>query len=197
MACPKGHWCAQGAANPCGSGTYNAIEGGDSLSVCVQCPAESTSEQGSTSRDDCKCREGHYATSLDSSLSCVACPVGSTCAAIGVTLARLPLEPGYYRTSNASSDLRHCPDAAGNNSGCVGGVGNGEGPCREWLEGPYCTLCNVTDKSRYYDEDESACLLCTGDAAAPIVMGVGIALVVIVALLLWARFKPHRSVACS
>ena len=54
--------------------------------------------------------------------------------------------------------MRRCPDAASNNSGCVGGVGEGEGPCREWLQGPYCKLCNVTDTSRYYDAGESACL---------------------------------------
>ena len=39
----------------------------------------------------------------------------------------------YYRTSNASADLRRCHDY-GNTSGCVGGVGGAEGPCKPGLE---------------------------------------------------------------
>ena len=124
------------------------------------------------------------------------CPVGSACLGSGVTLASLPLKPGYYRTDNASNDLRRCPDAAGNTSGCVGGVGEdgGEGPCREWLRGPYCRLCNVTDTSRYYNSEESACVLCEGNAAAPLLIGIFCVLAVIVFSLVWARFQPHRKV---
>ena len=39
---------------------------------------------------------------------------------------------------------------------------------KQWLRGPYCTLCNVSDASRYYDPDESECLLCEGSAEAPL-----------------------------
>ena len=39
----------------------------------------------------------------------------------------------YYRTSNASVDLRRCRDF-GVGSGCVGGVSDGEGPCKPGLE---------------------------------------------------------------
>ena len=38
----------------------------------------------------------------------------------------------YYRTSSASADLRRCRDY-GNTSGCVGGVGGAEGPCKPGL----------------------------------------------------------------
>ena len=51
----------------------------------------------------------------------------------GTTLATLPLLRGYYRTSLESDDLRRCPDF-GDNSGCVGGMGNGEGPCKPSLQ---------------------------------------------------------------
>ena len=70
----------------------------------------------------------------------------------------------------------------------------GEGPCREWLAGPFCKLCNVSGTSRYYDPGESACLVCEGNAAAPLVLGIVGALVVVVVALLWARFQPHRNV---
>ena len=98
-------------------------------------------------------------------VECVLCPVGSRCGEAGAPLASLPLLPGYYRTSNASDDLRRCPDF-GPDAGCVGGVGVGEGPCGAQLRGPYCRLCNVTDTSRYYDASGSACVPCEGDVAA-------------------------------
>ena len=40
----------------------------------MQCPAESTSEQASTSLDECLCREGYYATWLGGNLTCAVCP---------------------------------------------------------------------------------------------------------------------------
>ena len=45
---------------------------------------------------------------------------------------RLVCSIRYYRTSNASVDLRRCRDF-GENSGCIGGVGDGEGPCKPGL----------------------------------------------------------------
>ena len=69
------------------------------------------------------------------------CETGSSCSDdTKVTLALLPLLPGYYHTSKSSHDMRRCPDF-GDGSGCVGGVGFGEGPCKDWLGGPYCKLC--------------------------------------------------------
>ena len=61
-----------------------------------------------------------------------------------LTVASFPLKAGYYRTGSDSDDLRRCPDA-GANSGCVGGVRGGEGPCKPSLQGPYCKLCEVRD----------------------------------------------------
>ena len=61
--------------------------------------------------------------------------------------------------------------------------------------GPYCKLCNVTDDSRYYDSDTSTCLLCEGNAAAPLALFiVGVA---ILALLVGAffRFRPDLNIA--
>jgi len=125
----------------------------------------------------------------------VLCKTGSSCSAdvSGVTLETLPLMPGYYRISNVSDDLRRCPDF-GDSSGCVGGVGLGEGPCKEWLTGPYCRLCNVTDRSRYFSPDTSACLVCEGDAGAPFALGFGLFIATLAIVLLWVRFKPHRDV---
>ena len=49
----------------------------------------------------------------------------------------------YYRTSNTSVDLRRCRDF-GDTSGCVGGVSDGEGPCKSGLQARrYCVHRHV------------------------------------------------------
>ena len=95
--------------------------------------------------------------------------------------------------SSTSDDLRRCPDCD-HTSGCAGGVGKGEGPCKDWLMGPYCQLCNVSDRSRYYDSEQSACVVCKVDAVAPLLRACGLILLVVVMVLLFWRFKPYRRV---
>ena len=142
---------------------------------------------------DCYCEAGYYDNfSHNADVSCVLCTAGANCTTPALTLVSLPLKMGYYRTSKVSADLRRCPDASSSESGCVGGVGDGEGPCKAWLAGPYCSRCNVTDRSRYYDADRSACLLCDGNIAEPILIGVGVIIACVVAALLW-HFKPPRT----
>ena len=60
--------------------------------------------------------------------------------------------------------------------------------------GRLCAQCNVTDDSRYYDENDSACLECKGDEVG-VATGIAIAFVVLVLLLMlaMARFKPKSS----
>ena len=116
---------------------------------------------------------------------CRSCPSFAECAAY-TTLATLPMPRGYYRLSNASYDLRRCPDF-GEGSGCIGGVSADEGPCKEWLRGPYCTLCNITDASRYYSLRDSACLECVFNLTGPILVFTMLCLIAVGAGLLWAR----------
>ena len=196
-ACPVGHWCSAALSIPCTPNTYhNASAPAISAAACVACPKNAESPEASPSIRDCVCKEEYFdrAPAADE-VECVLCMVGSVCDSIGVTLAALPLKRGYYRTSNASEDLRRCPDY-GNASGCVGGQNSDgrDGPCAAWLAGPYCQLCNISDTSRYYNAEESACLPCEGDSAAPILIGAGVTVVVVVAALLWAHFKLHQRV---
>ena len=62
-------------------------------------------------------------------------PLGlaSTCTYLTADTVRASCSVRYYRTSNASVDLRRCRDF-GHNSGCIGGVSDGEGPCKPGLE---------------------------------------------------------------
>ena len=48
----------------------------------------------------------------------------------------------------------------------------------------------------YYDVGASACVVCEGDAVAPIMLGCGVFFAAAIGALLWVRFMPHRNVRC-
>ena len=135
--CPAGYYCMSGSKNNCGKSTYNPHLETSLQTACLQCPANSvTNDTAATSPQHCTCIAGYYNMRLaNETVECCQCPVGSNCAAEGITLATLPLITGYYRSSNSSSDLRRCLDF-GESSGCVGGASDGEGPCKLGLEAP-------------------------------------------------------------
>ena len=154
------------------------------MGSCKACPANSHSAKGSTRIADCACVLGYYDELADSDdVSCILCPVGANCSNPGLTLDSLPLHKGYWRTGRTSAILSRCGDAASSDTACVGGsiTAAASDLCKPWTTGPYCTLCNITDGSRYYDSGTSSCLECTGDAAATMV---GLVLAVLAALLL-------------
>ena len=196
--CILGSWCSSGHALRCGVSTFNSNPGASAVSACTACPESSvTQDEGATSSDWCLCDEGFFESSRDAETGpvCVVCPVGSECAEVGTTLGSLPLERGYWRTSNASDDLRRCPDASDESSGCVGGVGGvGEGPCKPWLEGPYCKLCNITDRSRYYSNLDSACLPCEEVTPTPFIALVALVVFLLAVAALWYKYTPHRTI---
>ena len=112
-SCPRGHWCSQGVKVPCGSGTYNAFEGGNVLSDCVPCPDESISDVKSTSLDACQCREGHYASWLNGTLTCESCPEKSTSEPASISLSQCQCEPGQYASwLDGSFTCTPCPIGA-------------------------------------------------------------------------------------
>ena len=148
------------------------------MGACTACPANSGSPLAATSLAQCVCDEGYYDELVASAdVSCVACPVGAECTESGATIETLHLSPGYWRVSTLSASPLLCDDADDlNQTACVGGSGAGERLCKPWTSGPYCTLCNVTDGSRYYDDDSSACLEC-GDGGTAATYALSAALV--------------------
>ena len=114
------------------------------------------------------------------------CPFGSECKKSGYTLNQLPLRPGYWRTNDNSSDLRRCPDASSPDTTACANV-NGV-LCKPWTTGPYCRVCNVTDGSRHFDSDQSACVECGDIAATTLATLVGIILAVLL-LLCWCGWR--------
>ena len=92
---------------------------------------------------------------------CCPCPIGTDCNAailLPITLADLPLSPGYFRPNSSSIDVRRCPDAAANcdvaestclnsTSACVGGRDTKRG-CLPGINGTFCRGCE--DPNSFY-----------------------------------------------
>ena len=194
-ACPAGYWCSAGNRIPCGTGTYNPLPEQIDMGACTACPANSDSAEASDSLSDCTCELGYYDELQNASeVRCVLCPVGSDCTAPGVTLGTLPLLQGYWRITRSSANLLQCGDGSSADTGCVGGVGSGEGSeiCKPWLKGPYCTLCNVTDGSRYYNPGSSSCLECeNGNTAASVCLILGVVAAAAVMSYALQRVRPR------
>ena len=115
----------------CGIGFCDA-SGSDEERSCI------FADEGMTSSDQsCKCKPGYYDNepAMDQ-VACKACTAGFSCPTIGVTLATLEVQVGWYRTSNKSVDLRRCPDGSKENSGCIGGIGD-RGPCKRCATFPH------------------------------------------------------------
>ena len=178
--CPAGFWCSAGNDIPCGFSTYNNRSGAYDQSACTYCPASSfTLMEGSTSETDCICEAGFYALWKSAGLECKDCPVGANCTVPGLTFEFLPLDEGYWRTSNATDDVRRCPGSLGG-SACVGCGGAGcevanFSGCKPGITGPYCSRCETRsddEDSVYFDVEEQDCLPCreSGSNVAAIVM---------------------------
>jgi hypothetical protein len=148
VVCSPGFYCSAAASYACPLGSWNNLTGQADSSKCLACPTPertTTLGEGSSSIDDCVCRVSYYRAPDG---DCLTCPVGSDCSDAGVTLSTLPVVVGYFRASNASIDVRRCPDAGENcggrddcpqsSSGCRGSSSK---PCEPTLHGIFCQLC--------------------------------------------------------
>jgi hypothetical protein len=97
-----------------------------------------TSGEGAHSIAACDCAVGFY-RSTPATVTCDQCPLGAECAG-GTLAATLRLKNGYWRTSNASADVRACPISGT----CISNVNDpAAGYCGGGLDPrvPYCTRC--------------------------------------------------------
>ena len=186
-SCPAGYWCSAGLKVECAQDTYQPLINQIYAGACHKCPEFASSLSGSARKSDCRCVEGYYdAINRLEDVVCLPCPFGSVCQTSGSTLSTLPLLPGYWRTSKSSSDLRRCPDASSTHT-TVCANANGF-TCKPWTTGPYCSLCNLTDGSRYFDLSQSACIPC-GDTAAMSLAPMVVIIIVALLLVCWCSWK--------
>ena len=185
--CPAGSWCSASSVIRCPEDTFNKFTSQFDRGACTACPEDAVAPSGSSSVSACKCVKNYYDAINDpGNVECRRCPFGSACEASGYTLAQLPLQPGFWRTNDNSSDLRRCPDASSPDTSACANM-NGL-LCKPWTDGPYCRICNVTDGSRYFDSDQSACVECGNKATTSLATLIGIILAVLV-LLCWCGWR--------
>lgn len=101
----------------------------------------------------------------------------------------LVINPGHFRVSETTSDIRMCPDFVLSTSnllasqgqlalslkpsGCLGGVGARDALCRDGLVGIYCTSCNVSTGGQYfYSAQSKECLPCGDPVGTFVALGV-------------------------
>ena len=62
------------------------------------------------------CRAGYYNSNSSEYPRCALCPQGTDCASNGTTTATLQavIQPGFYRHSRRSAEIRRCPDYRAN-----------------------------------------------------------------------------------
>ena len=173
------------------------------MGECTPCPHPlSTSGSGSVTCSVCK--EGFYlqdATALPDDVfqnptqHCKPCPPHANCSA-GTALSSLGVDVGYWRASNATSELLRCDSET-----CSGGSGQ---PSRRRLtdgdDDPYCTaghtgpLCEVcVADSEYFSSAEGRCIACPSTARSVSVF----LLFVIVIAALAAAYAGLRHLPCS
>ena len=120
VTCPAGYYFAAGSA---------------SLS-CRACPLPTWSIAGSTS---CPlCAAGYFYHQA----TCYECPSGAECAAGSSTLSALDLNRGYWRLSDASTEVLSCDSARMCEGGTIFSDG-GDGYCAEGYAGPLCGACDA------------------------------------------------------
>ena len=140
----------------CGISEYST-GGNETCTICGK--HETTAIKGASK---CVCQTGFFANPstggggtavADEKLLCIKCPVGFVCDRPGVVVASANLQPGFWRSNNASLRALPCPSR----DSCNSSAGNGTGGCVLGHEGPFCSLCSK-DFTRF--SEVAACKPC-------------------------------------
>ena len=219
--CSPGYYCTAQTPIMCSQNTYNPKPGAYLSTNCTACPGRFTSTltlEGRTSIDDCACSRTFYLAPPTMNLTgmedeceerCCACPIGTDCPG-GVTLANLPVVPGYYRRSPDQIDVRRCPDAAANclpgdsicaesTSACQGGRNATNATsemCHSGLTGIFCRAC-VEPFEFFVHAEEGAvahCEPCENAVSShvSVAMAVLASMVVVAAVVIAIIWRHHR-----
>ena len=113
--CPLGHISGTAASecDQCEEGKFNDKEGGSECKLCDEYVKRSTTNiTGATSVTNCFCNDDFYQheTECKEKMEGVSVEIGKS------TLKHLPIEPGFWRTTNRSIEVKSCIVAGA----CVG-----------------------------------------------------------------------------
>ena len=120
-ACIAGTFKMSNGSAPCldcTAGKYSSAVGAVSAASCSNCPAHSSSSQGSPQVTDCLCNAGY--TGGDGQ-ECVACRAGAFKDTIGSAPCSM-CPSGKYQNLSGSCECKTCPDNAKSPAGSTSGV---------------------------------------------------------------------------
>jgi hypothetical protein len=145
----------------------------------------------------CVCTAGFYAPEADEQEDegeppkCMGCPAGIDCAKPGTTVPTLKLEPGFWRTSSTSTDVRHCPSPGA----CVGSS-DPSGYCAEGHTGAYCGVCLDGYSEVGTSLTGMTCVECTGGNKATVALGAVVLAVLLTApcVYFWLKRRKNEDV---
>jgi hypothetical protein len=170
--CDKGSYATgdDKSCEPCPLGLYkDTLHGSLTGDGCQRCEAvhsgSYTVRPGAVARAECVCPLNRLLLNG----SCKSCLEGMSCSRAGLSLATVPLKPGYWRTGPDSTHVLFCPSlhwAGGNVTYCAAGYA-----------GPFCTLCDPGLVSTASGD----CTACTGLAATPYALALHVGVVAAVA----------------
>ena len=163
VACSPGQTSARAetTCEACEPGTYTDAPG---LPECMECPANKVSnDDGSMAceacntnmepnegKTECVCSVNFFD---DGSGTCKPCPRGASCPTLNTTTRTLITDPGHWRESADSLQIRMCNE----HYACAGGVyrNHSDDLCREGHRGALCEVCKVG-----YAKTKGLCAMC-------------------------------------
>ena len=170
--CPRGTFSSipgapsNATCEPCPANHYQPALGAHILSMCLPCPLNSGAAAGSIHRHACLCDSEFFdANETRGGVQCTHCPLeGTQCNSSGVTLEKLWLMPGYWRTFANSTIVHRCPTSIA----CAGGT-NFSAQCEVGYRGPLCATCSPDYRSAAGGTC-NACKTFTGSDFLPLVI---------------------------
>ena len=140
----------------CPSGKFSGEEGSSECTLCTDVIKKSDTlidVVGATSASQCYCKSGWFLDATGE--NCEELMEGVEADEPKSTLANLPLEPGFWRTTDFSLEVKRCMVA----EACVGG-NETDAYCRVGHTGPYCNVC----EEDYSKDIDQTCQPCEGQS---------------------------------
>jgi hypothetical protein len=183
--CPQGKYKEDAetfTCTNCPNGKYRSVEGGLSEEDCSSCGPFTTSSNDKT---HCLSEGGYYIIEDKDGFKTLPVPEGVE-EIPGTTLTSFELLPGYWRTSNSSSQVETCLSE----KHCQGGSNTSQ-YCAVGHEGPLCAVCQGGFSS-VGAAGSLSCNKCEGSTTITLAIGLTV-FILFLLLVVWALLKKKTS----
>ncbi|GMI00735.1 hypothetical protein TrVE_jg11097 [Triparma verrucosa] len=188
ITCQAGKYCGEGATEmlTCPKGKYSNF-GASSCTKCgpstiapetstMACSACDSYQVASDERTECVCQQGYYVG--EDANKALPVPDGVSPNTAGMTIETLDILPGFWRTSNGSTEVLSCL----NEEHCKGG-NNTADLCSEGYTGPLCAVC-ASGFAATGNGELLVCNECTGASIFTVLGVLAVVFVLITAILI-------------